>query len=249
MGAGITDIAIVVREGEKSIIEYFSPNPELDAYLEKTGKSQRLASLKNIMDNVKFTFFEQTDKFPYGNGSPILVAKDFIGQDNFFYCWGDDMTIEDTPGGFLKGMLDIWQSGDIDAVIATFVVPWEFVSQGGTMDYIKNPKYPNQIKAIPEKLPPDKAPSNHYNASRFIVSPSIIPVLENLEIDRGELWFTNAVSQFAKDHVVVTADYADFNSSWVTTGDPENWFKANLLWAQKNPKYSSILNSFLPQNK
>ena len=242
MGAGVTDIAIVVRQGEKSLVNHFTPNPELDTYLEKTDKTECLASLKNITDKVKFTFFEQTDKFPYGNGSPILVAKDFIGDDYFFYGWGDDMTIEDTSGNFLKGMLDIWQNGDIDAVIATFAVPWEEVDRYGTMDYIKNSKYPNQIKAIPEKLPRDQAPSNFINAARFIVPPTIIPVLETLEIDRGELWFTNAVSQFAKDHVVVTANHADFNTKWQTTGDPVNWLKANLLLAQKHPKFKPILD-------
>ncbi len=243
IGAGITDIAIIQRQGEETLQKHFTPDPELNDYLEKTGKTESLAGLNNILSKVKFTFLPQTPNFPYGNGTPILVAKDFIGQDSFFYLWGDDMTIEDTPGNFLTYMVDVWQQTQAKAVISTFQVPWEEVDRYGTMRYKKDSTVPHQIEDIPEKLPRDQAPSNFINAARFIVPASIIPILENLEIDRGELWFVNAVSVLAKSDIVVTANYADANAQWSTTGDPQNWLKTNLKLAKNNPKFASILDS------
>jgi len=243
IGAGITDIAIVQRQGEETLQKHFTPDQELNEYLEKTGKTESLAGLNNILSKVKFTFLPQTPNFPYGNGTPILVAKDFIGQDSFFYLWGDDMTIEDTPGKFLLRMVNVWQQTQAKAVISTFQVPWEEVDRYGTMRYKKDSTVPNQIEDIPEKLPRDQAPSNFINAARFIVPASIIPILENLEIDRGELWFVNAVSVLAKSDIVVTANYADVKAQWSTTGDPQNWLKTNLKLAKNNPKFASILDS------
>lgn len=243
IGAGITDIAIVQRQGEETLQKHFTPDQELNEYLEKTGKTESLAGLNNILSKVKFTFLPQTPNFPYGNGTPILVAKDFIGQDSFFYLWGDDMTIEDKPGNFLLHMVDVWQQTQAKAVISTFQVPWEEVDRYGTMRYKKDSTVPYQIEDIPEKLPRDQAPSNFINAARFIVPASIIPILENLEIDRGELWFVNAVSVLAKSNIVVTANYADANAQWSTTGDPQNWLKTNLKLAKNNPKFASILDS------
>ena len=102
IGAGITDICIVHRHGDPSIKRYFTPDPELENYLEKNQKETYLDSLRSIWSKVNFKFIPQPRHLPYGNASPVLAAKNFIQNDPFIYLFGDDITIETTPVATLK---------------------------------------------------------------------------------------------------------------------------------------------------
>ena len=113
------------------------------------------------------------------------------------------------------------------------------------MKYHPSPVLPHQVIDIPEKLPRDQAPSNMINGARFIVTPKVIDILGQLELDRGELWFTQAASVLAKTGKVITANYRDYGATWITTGDPLNWLKANLMLAQKNPAFKDEISSLV----
>ena len=172
------------------------------------------------------------------NRVPLILSRDYIGHDPFIYLWGDDLTIEDNPGHFLLEMIKLFEQQQPDLILATQEVPWEEVEKYGTMKYHPNPKLKNQVIDIPEKLPRAQAPSNMINGARFIVTPQIIDILDHLQLDRGELWFTQAASVLAKTGTVITANYHDYGAIWNTTGDPLNWLKANLTLALKNPTFS-----------
>ena len=93
IGAGVTEIAIIHRLGENSIEKYFSPDADLEAYLTQNNKLAYLDSLKAIWSKCKLTFIAQPANLPYGNGSPVLAAKEFIDADDFVYMFGDDLTV------------------------------------------------------------------------------------------------------------------------------------------------------------
>jgi UTP--glucose-1-phosphate uridylyltransferase len=250
IGAGITDIAIVMRQGEETIKSYFAPNPEMEGYLASVGKSAILNSWRQVVSQAKFTYLYQTPQHPYGNGTPILVAQNFIGDDSFVYLWGDDLTIEQTPGNFLKGMLELHSKYHPDIVLSTVEVPWEEVYRYGTIKYHPHPTVPNQVIDIPEKLPQSEAPSNLINGARFLVTPKIIDILKQQQLDRGELWYTAAETTLAKTGIVITANYHDYQADWTTTGDPKNWLKANLRLAlQAGHLTPEDIQSLLPINQ
>jgi len=98
IGAGITEICIVQRQGETAIEKYFTPDPDLEKYLKDTNKTQALSSLQQIWDKSKIVFRVQTPDLPYGNASPLLASKDFINTDPFVYMflgrWGRLMIVE-----------------------------------------------------------------------------------------------------------------------------------------------------------
>lgn len=250
LGAGITDICIVHRENETTIKDYFTPNPELDDYLKATGKESRLDSYRDMMSRItKLTFIPQPKNMPYGNGVPIICAQDYIGSDPFVYLWGDDLTVEPEPGRFLQEMIRQYEQYQPDVILAVQEVPWEEVEKYGTMKYHPNPVIPNQVIDVPEKLPRSQAPSNIINGARFIVTPQIISVLKALELDRGELWFTQAASSLAKSGKVMTVNYHEFDADWMPTGDPLNWLKANLALALRHPQYREAILSFIKQSQ
>lgn len=248
IGAGVTDIAVVHRDGEKSLINHFTPDPELEAYLEATGKQKSLDSLRFIWSTTKLHFFAQTKDFPYGNGTPILVAKDFLGSDPFVYLFGDDLTIEDQPGAFLSSMIAAYQKYQPDGILAVQEVTASEISRYGSVSYAKNPKIPYQIDGIVEKPAPELAPSLFAQGGRFIVSPKIIPILNHQQTTKGEFWFTEAENTLVQQGAVLLAlPYR--HAYWTTTGDPLNWLKANLTLALKDPFLSEPIRSFLKSQK
>jgi UTP--glucose-1-phosphate uridylyltransferase len=165
IGAGITDIAIVVRPGENSIEKYFSPDPDLENYLTQNNKLAYLDSLKAISQKAKLTFIAQPADLPYGNGSPVIAAKDFIGSDNFVFMFGDDLVVEDVPGQYLSKMIATFEQHQASAVVSTQEMPTKEMKRYGAIVPHPNPLVPNQISALLEKTDPpptNQLPSDPY---------------------------------------------------------------------------------------
>jgi UTP--glucose-1-phosphate uridylyltransferase len=242
IGAGITEIAIVIRSGETKIQDYFSPDENLEKYLIENNKIEYLDSLKSIWSKAKLTCIQQPLNLPYGTGSPLLAAKNFVGSDPFVYMYGDDLTVESVPGHFLSKMIATFDQYQADEVIAVKDVGKEEISRYGAAQYLNDPKYPHRLCAMLEKLPADQAPSTFGQGGRFIVTSKIFPILEKQGLSReGELWFTDASNTLAKTDIVLTESF-DKNEEWLTTGDPLRWLKANIILALQDP---NLKNEFL----
>ncbi len=234
VGAGITDICIVHLHGNPQIKQYFTRHDDLEKYLHQNDKLHLLDSLEKIWSQVNFRFIPQPRSLPYGNSSPILAAKNFIGTDPFVYLFGDDLTIEETPGSLLKKMLSQFESTDIKGIFAVQPVPHQEIVKYGCIHYHPNPTVPNQILQVIEKPTLDEAPSDMANGGRAIVSNEIVSVLSQKKLGKNnELWFVDALNILAKNGVVVAQNYLEADSRWYTTGDPKNWLQANLAMAAK----------------
>lgn len=245
IGAGITEIAIVHRLGENSIEKYFTPDADLENYLIQNNKTEYLNSLKDIWSKAKLTFIAQPADLPYGNGSPVLAAKEFIGQDDFVYMFGDDLTVEPTPGQFLAKMIATFAQYNPASVIAVKDVGKEEISRYGSAQYMEDPQYPHRISAMLEKLPADQAPSTFAQGGRFVVSNKVISILENQSTGLGnELWLADAENNMAKNDIVLTQAF-EGAEDWLTTGDPLRWLQTNITVALQDPKYKDDLTQFI----
>jgi len=245
IGAGITDIAIIIRTGETKIQNYFSPDKILEDYLIQNNKLTYLDSLKAIWSKAKLTFIPQPLNLPYGTGSPLLTAKNFVGSNPFVYMYGDDLTIEPRVGQFLSKMISTFNQYQAAEVIAVKDVGKEEISRYGAAQYLNDSKYPHRISAMLEKLPADQAPSTFAQGGRFIVTPKVFSILEQQGLSRdGELWFSDASNTLAKTDIVLTESF-DKNEDWLTTGDPLRWLKANIIAGLQDPKLKDDLIKFL----
>jgi len=245
IGAGITEIAIVTRLGETKIQSYFSPDAELEKYLVENNKTQYLDSLKFIQSKAKLTFIEQPANLPYGTGSPLLAAKNFVGIDPFVYMYGDDLTIEPTPGQFLSKMIATFEKYQPDEIIAVKDVGEQNISRYGSAQYLEDSQYPHRISAMLEKLPANQAPSTFAQGGRFIVTSKIFPLLENQNLSRdNELWFSDTSNTLAQNGIVLTQAF-EGEEDWLTTGDPLRWLQANITLALNDPKYKDDLTKYL----
>lgn len=246
IGAGISQINIVHRVGDKKIAEYFTPDQELENFLKENHKESLLVSLKKIWSRAKIYFTPQDPHLPYGNASPILSVKNFIGQDPFVYMFGDDLVIEENPGDYLSHLIRVYQKYQPAVVLGVQEVPWEEIDRYASIRYLDDPKYPNRAAEVLEKLPADQAPSNMAQFGRFVVSNKIFSVLEKQGLSRdNELWFADANNTLAEEDVAIAEPIT--NGEWLTTGDPWRWLKVNLVLALKNPEISANLKNFLNQ--
>ena len=245
IGAGITEIAIIHRLGENSIEKYFSPDADLESYLTQNNKLVYLDSLKAIWSKCKITFIAQPANLPYGNGSPVLAAKEFIGLDDFVYMFGDDLTVEPVAGQFLSKMIATFIQYHPSSVIAVKDVGLKDISRYGSAKYVEDANYPHRISAMLEKLPADQAPSTFAQGGRFVISNKIIDILEHQSTGLGnELWLADAQNNMAQNDVVLTQAF-EGSEDWMTTGDPLRWLEANISVALQDPAFKDDLREFI----
>lgn len=247
IAAGITDLCIVHREGETTVKRYFTPDTDLEKYLEGIGKTEYLDSLKNIWSKLKsLEFATQEPSLPYGNASPILAAKSFIGNDPFVYMFGDDLTVEKDTGRYLKKMISTFEQYSPAVVVSVKDVGPEEIVRYGSAKYMDDSQYPNRISGMYEKLPASEAPSFFGQGGRFVVdSIKLWPILTNQSTGKNnELWFADAVNTLAAQDVVLT-EATDKESDWMTTGDPLRWLKANIAVALNDNTIAAELKDYL----
>ena len=241
IAAGITEIMIVHNPGDDSLKKYFTADPVLENFLKSVGKETRLDSWHAMIKSLKrIEFAPQTPDLPYGNGTPILVAKDFIGQDSFVYLFGDDIVIEDKPGTCLTDLNAEFEKYQPAALAAAQLMSPERIITGGSIKYLKDASVPNQMEFLIEKPESAKvAPSLYMTVSPFVLSPKVIEALTNTPIIRGELWLPEALNTLARTEVVICPPLV--KGHYATTGDPLNWLKVNFELALKNPLYKEAL--------
>jgi len=92
--AGITQICIVLSHGQGAIADHFAPAPELEAVLEKGGRTELLEEVRRT-ESLADIFYVQQHR-PLGLGHAVLCAADFIDDEPFAVVLPET----DAEGGF-----------------------------------------------------------------------------------------------------------------------------------------------------
>ncbi len=241
VNSGITDIILVARRGSHAITDYFDSAPELERALEAKGKLRLLEEVKRVSHLANFAFVRQGADLPYGNGTPLLAAKPFIGKDEIFaYMFGDDVIDADPPG--LRQVMDAYERYRPAAAMAAYEVPWEETHLYGCIKLKEGTEVP-EIEDLIEKPEPGKAPSNLIQIGRFVVPYEIIEILEKQELGKGgELWMADAMLTLAKQKRVVAQP---IKGTWYTTGDPLRLLQTFIALALEDEYIGPPLREYL----
>lgn len=238
--AGINDIIIVTTEtGQPIYKNYFEDAAiRVQKQLRAQGKSSRYASVEEVINLPSIRIITQDQSLPYGNGSPILSAKNFIASDEaFIVCYSDDIILGSSDVSSLLDSFD--RHPDADAIIMTQQVNRLEVSKYGIVSLRENGLLDN----IVEKPEIGNAPSTLASYGRYLLTPKIFDFLQPNKIAKNrELWTVNAITDIAKDGNVYVEKTA---GRWQTTGDPENYFLAYLEFVLKNEPYADKVRSFI----
>ena len=231
--SGIEDIILVVRSGTQAIADHFDSSRELEVHLEEQKKLGYLKIVQDLPKMANFAVVRQTRHLPYGNGSPILAAKSFLHENEpFVYMFGDDLVLSDTP--CVKQLLDVYRQYAPDAVIAFQEVPHEEIRHYAAAKLREN-SHLKEIESLVEKPSPEEAPSDLAQLGRFVLPWKIVGILESLrnELKKGvELYLTFAIDRLCSQGRVLAHP---IEGTWLTTGDPLRFLKANVEYALRHP--------------
>lgn len=244
VASGIKEIIMVTRAGQHTLEDHFDSSPALENILEANGKIEHLKIVRQIPRLANFIYLRQTKDYPYGNGTPLLVAAPLLEKNEpFVYLFGDDVVKSKIPA--TKQLSRVWFRYKPAAVLGVQEVPWKEIYKYASIKYKKNSKIPNQVEGVLEKLPPNKAPSNMAQFGRFILTWKVIEILKKQKLGKGgELWLADALNILAKKEVVIAQP---IKGTWLTTGDPLSWLKTNLEFALEREEMREELLRFLRQ--
>ncbi|WP_195953297.1 UTP--glucose-1-phosphate uridylyltransferase GalU [Clostridium saudiense] len=224
--SGIEEILIITGRNKESIENHFDKSIELEMQLERSGKLKELDIVRKISSMADIHYIRQ--KEPKGLGDAVSCAKSFVGNEPFAVMLGDDVIDSEVP--CLKQLMNCFNE------YKTSILGVQKVNENDVMKYgiikglyIEENVY--KVKALIEKPTIDEAPSNIAILGRYIITPQIFEVLNNVKPGKnGEIQLTDALQQL----ISIEAMYAcEFVGNRYDVGDNLGLLQANIEFALK----------------
>ncbi len=203
MSAGITTMAMVTSKYKQAIKNHFEPHADVKSSIKGTAKELLCDELTNIMNQCTFTYVEQEQML--GLGHAIYTGKMLIGNEPFAVILPDDLCTNDGDS-VLTQMTRIYEKHPDCCVVAIGEVPMTEVDKYGVIDgeLLEGSSDIYRVNSMVEKPNPTEAPTNLAIIGRYILTPEIFEILENISPDRnGEVQITDALMKLAKDGKVI----------------------------------------------
>ena len=225
---------------KRSIEDHFDYPFELEKRLEEAGKEKELAEVRRIADMANFIYIRQ--KGPYGNATPVLCAKNVIGNEPFVVIWGAEFIYAKPPR--LKQMIDVYEEYGLPVISGVRISEKKDLVRYGIADVKKVKDNVYQVLDIVEKPDPKHAPSNLAAIGAYILPPEIFPIIENLVPGRGgELWLPEAIDQLLKIEKVLICEIQ--NGKYYDTGNKFEYLKTVIEFALRHPDLNGDLKKYL----
>lgn len=236
--SGIEDIIIVTGRSKRAIEDHFDKSVELELLLQKTGKDELLEVVENISNMVDIHYVRQ--KEPLGLGHAVLCAKTFIGDEPFAVLLGDDIVDSEVPA--LKQMIDQYEKVQ-SSILGVKEVPRSEVDKYGVVDYSEQSGELFKVKSLVEKPSIEEAPSTQAIVGRYILTPAIFDMLEEVEPDKkGEIQLTDAI-----DHLLDKEQIYSYilQGNRYDVGDKFGFLQASIDFALKRPDLKDKLTAYI----
>lgn len=242
--AGIKEIIIVATPEGKPIYEDYFNNAvnHIRKQLIAQGKEERYDAVRHVLDFPKIRVIVQDPALPYGNGSPIVSARDYIANDeSFIAIYSDDVVFGSSD---VKTMVETYRKHpDAKGVIIGQEMPRDELHKYGVISL----KGGNKLDNIIEKPANEDAPSTLASYGRYLLTPEVFDHLKphNTGLD-DELWTVDAITEMAKIGDVYVEKT---KGQWMTTGDPKNYFLAHLKYVMEHEHYADAVKEAMRQYK
>ena len=229
--SGIKRVIIITGDNAEPLRRKYEPEVPREK-----GKSKPLNEFIDRLASVEIIIEPQDG--PYGNGTPLIAASQYLTDDKFFiYAYGDDLIKSEVP--FTRMLIEKHErTGAL--VVGTQEVPWEEVEKYGIAQ-IKPNSVERELDDVVEKPSRDEARSNLAMFGRFLLSAEIIRILKEIPLGKAdELWLTDAVREYIKQGGRVVAESVA-GGQWLTIGDPINYLKTVNEYALSDPRIRKAL--------
>ncbi|ODS62295.1 MULTISPECIES: UTP--glucose-1-phosphate uridylyltransferase GalU [unclassified Arenimonas] len=190
--AGCDTLVFVTNRYKHSVADYFDKAYELEQKLEKAGKSELLAMIREVLPrHVRAVFVTQAEAL--GLGHAVLCAEPVVGNEPFAVLLPDDLIWNKGPGA-LRQMADLAEQQAASVIAVQDVPPEQTGSYGivATRDFSGRH---GEIAGIVEKPRPEDAPSTLAVVGRYVLSGSIFELLRKTRPGAGgEIQLTDAIA-------------------------------------------------------
>lgn len=236
--AGIEDILIVTNRAKSAMDDYFDYYPELETRLNQAGKDRELAEIRRAADLANIFYVRQ--KETKGLGHAIWRAKRFVGDEPFAVLLGDDVMRSEKP--VIGQLIEAAEKYEASAV-GVQQVGLDVISKYCSVKTEALEERIFGVSDLVEKPRPEQVFSNYAILGRYVLSPGIFDVLENLEPGYGgEIQLTDGLSKLCKKEKMVAVDFAGRRYD---TGNLKGFLEATLDFALEHPETGEWLKGFL----
>lgn len=202
MEAGCDVMAIITGRGKRAIEDHFDISYELEHQIKGTSKEHNLTEIRNIIDKCTFTYTRQNEM--RGLGDAIFKGNVLVGfQHPFAVILADDLCVNPDGDGILKQMAKLYEKYKC-CIVATMEVPMEEVHKYGVIEGSQIEDGVYMVSNMVEKPDTDKAPTNLAVIGRYILTPDIFDMIQNIKPGKnGEIQLTDALCEQAKKGMVI----------------------------------------------
>lgn len=223
--SGIQDVVFITNRDKNVIEDHFDYNLQLESVLERAGKLEQLALIRQVAELANFISIRQ--KKQLGLGHAVLCAKDVVSADDAFAVMvGDDLLFGMNPG--VQQLLDVARSERLP-VIGVMEVPQERVNRYGIIsgDEISPGVY--RVNNLVEKPEISEAPSRLAIIGRYVLTPEIFGHLEKVRPGHGgEIQLTDALQGQADGRGLLAVKIRGMRFD---VGDWAEYLTANIYFA------------------
>lgn len=246
VAAGCTDIIIVTGRGKTTMEDHFDRSPELEDALEARGKKRLLELTRGISKLAHISYVRQHE--PLGLGHAVLMAKEFVGNEPFAVILPDDIVDATVP--CMKQMARAFATVNA-SILGSEVVEGDAISLYGCLDCVPNdtdgPGVPNPrlmaIRNLVEKPKPSEAPSQNAIIGRYILTPRIFQMIEELKPGSGgEFQLTDAIKALLRHEKAFCFQY---EGTRYDAGDKLGFLKATVELALKHKDLGVAFRTWL----
>jgi UTP--glucose-1-phosphate uridylyltransferase len=241
--AGAERLIIVTSPGKESVVNYFQPQPELEANLESKGKFDLLAKVRRAPALLKVETAIQKEAL--GLGHAVAQAEDNLTDEDeaVAVLLPDDLVL---PAGVLDRMAAV-RAEFGGSVLCAFDIPKAQISPYGVFDVTDTGDDDvKRVHGMVEKPKPEDAPSTYAAAGRYLLDRAIFDALRRITPGTGgELQLTDAVALLIAEghpvHIVV------HRGGRHDLGNPGGFIRAAVDFALEHPEYGPSLRAWLTE--
>ncbi len=243
IAAGVTELIFVTGRNKRSIPDHFDTSFELEAKLEASGKVNTLEAIRKILPKgVSCIYIRQPEAL--GLGHAVLCAKPVVGDEPFAVILADDLVDGSIP--VMQQMAALYDKTGSSILGVEDVLPNETGSYG-IVDTGGIQGDAAEVKSIVEKPKPQDAPSTLAVVGRYVLTPKIFDLLENVQPGKGgEIQLTDAISALLEHEKVIAYRFA---GKRYDCGSKLGYMKANVEFALKHPEIGAEFTEYLKQIK
>lgn len=242
VAAGVTDLVFITGRNKRAIEDHFDTAYELEAELERAGKTALLEVVRNaVPKNVNCIYIRQSA--PLGLGHAVLCARPIVGDEPFAVLLADDfMDVAAGQSPVLAQMADVYAEEGA-SVLAVQNVPRTETRQYGIVSASPYKAALEHVNGIVEKPSPEAAPSTLAVVGRYVLSNAIFEHLEGIGKGAGgEIQLTDGIAALMKSERVLAYRYA---GQRYDCGSKLGYLQATVAMGLKHPEMGQAFSDYL----